>query len=65
MYFIGWSIGWSIGVYGGRSDKSLKSFKSNIQEFENLIKENQKKAKEFNVRSIKVVLELTEDTTKY
>ena len=45
--------------------RSLKQFNSNIQELDNLIKENQNKAKEFNIGSIKVVLEMTEDTTKY
>ena len=38
---------------------------SNIQEFDNLIKENQNKAKELNIGSNKVVLEMNEDTTKY
>ena len=38
---------------------------SNIQEFNNLIEENQNKAKEFNIGSNKVVLEMNEDTTKY
>ena len=39
--------------------------RSNILEFDNLIKENQNKAKEFNIGSNKVVLEMNEDTTKY
>ena len=44
----------------------FSSFKvDNIWEFDNLIKENKKKAKEFNIWSNKVVFELKEDTTKY
>ena len=42
-----------------------KQFESNIQEFDNLIKENQNNAKEINIGSNKVVLKMNEDTTKY
>ena len=38
---------------------------SNIQEVDNVIKENQNKAKEFNIGSQNVVFEINEDTTKY
>ena len=34
-------------------------------EFDNLIKENQNKAKEFKIGINKVVLEMNEDTTKH
>ena len=37
----------------------------NIQELDNLTKENLNKEKEFNIWSNKVVLEMNEDTTKY
>ena len=37
----------------------------NIQELDNLTKENLNKEKEFNIWSNKVVLEINEDTTKY
>ena len=37
----------------------------NTQEFNNLTKENQNKAHEFNIGSNEVVLEMDEDTTKY
>ena len=37
----------------------------NIKEFNNLSKENQNEAKEFNIGSNKVVLEINEYTTKY
>ena len=40
-------------------------FKSNIQEFDNFIKENQNKPKEFNIGSNKVAFEMNEDTTNY
>ena len=36
-----------------------------MQEFDNFIKENQNKAKEFSIGSNMVVLEINEDTTKY
>ena len=39
--------------------------KSKILEFDNLIKENQNKAKELNIGSNKLVLEMNEDNTKY
>ena len=42
----------------------LKLFKSNIQKFDNLIKENQNKAKQFNIGRNKEVLEMNKDTTK-
>ena len=40
-------------------------FMGNIQEFDNFIKENQKLAKEINIGSNKLVLEMNEETTKY
>ena len=40
---------WRKGLF--KVKKSLKQFQSNIQEFDNLIKANQNKAKEFNIGS--------------
>ena len=42
----------------------LKYFKSNIHELDNLIKENQNKAKQLNIGRNKEVLEMNKDTTK-
>ena len=44
---------------------NLRVFQTSIEEFDNLITENQNKAKEFNIGSHKVFLEMNKDTAKY